>query len=179
MPVSPKLHPDKAAQRIEELLRAGASIHSIAQAAGLATTTVHRIRSGSLDLIDRETHTKIMKAKPQLGPRIEVTGTRRRLQAIAALGYSLEEAAEATGLGMPLITTIRTGKAVGTAPERAKAVAEFYEIIKNTPAPNSGTSRRAIAFAARFGWAPPAAWEGRDINNPDVGPGEYDGNPDS
>jgi hypothetical protein len=175
MPVSPKLHPDKAAARIEKLLREGASINTIAQAAGLHTTTVHRIRTGNLDLIDRETHRKIMDARPKVGATVEIAGTRRRLQAIAALGYSLNEAAEATGLSGPLVTSIRTGKSATTSPDRAKSVTEFYEIIKDTPAPASDASRRAMAFAKRYRWAPPAAWEGRDIDDPNVGPGEYDG----
>ncbi|MGN6162556.1 MAG: hypothetical protein ACTHOG_12745 [Marmoricola sp.] len=171
---SPKVHPDKAAKRIEELLRGGASIKTIADAAGLHPTVLHRIRSGRIDLIERETQTKILAAKPKIGPQIEVTGTRRRLQAIAALGYSLEDVCGGTGIKQPLITNIRTGKNVTTSPENAAAVAEFYEIIKDTPAANTAGSRRAISFAHKHGWVPPQAWEGLDIDDPSVVPGEYD-----
>lgn len=172
---SPKVHPDKAAAKIEELLRTGVTMLAIAEAAGLQATTLHRIRSGKLDLIERETQKKILAAKPGPGTHVSVVGTRRRLQAMAALGYSLADVSGATGVGAPLITNIRTGKNVSTSPETAKAIKEFYEIIEDTPAADSATSRRAVAFALKYKWAPPQAWTDRDIEDPSVGPGEYDG----
>lgn len=172
---SPKVHPEKAAKKIEEFLRGGASVQTIANAAGLHATVLHRIRAGRIDLIERETQNKILKAKPQVGPHISVVGTRRRLQAMAALGYSLTDVEDATGVKSPLITNIRTGKNVSTAPETAAAIKEFYEIIEDTPAADSATSRRAVAFADKYNWAPPSAWKGLDIEDPSVVPGEYDG----
>ena len=177
MPISPKVNADKAKAKIEEFLRAGASVQTIADAAGLHATAIHRIRSGKADtgLIERETQKKILAAKPKTGPVVDVTGTRRRLQAMAYLGYSLADVSGATGVGEPLITNIRTGKNVGTSPQTAQAVKEFYEIIEDTPAADSAGSRRAVAFAKKYGWAPPEAWRDRNIEDPAVGPGEYDG----
>ena len=172
---SPKVHPEKAAKKIEEFLRGGASVQTIADAAGLHVTVLHRIRAKRIDLIERETQNKILKAKPQVGPHISVVGTRRRLQAMAALGYSLSDVEDATGVKAPVITKIRTGRNVLTAPETAEAIKEFYEIIEDTPAPGSAISRRSTVFAEKYNWAPPAAWKGRDIEDPAVGPGEYDG----
>jgi transcriptional regulator with XRE-family HTH domain len=174
MALSPKVHPDKAKAKIEEFLRNGASVQTIATAAGLHPTVLHRIRSNGCDLIERETQRKILNAKPEVGPHIDVTGTRRRLQAIAALGYSLADVHDATGVSANLITNIRIGKNMSTTPATATAIAGFYEIIKDTPAAPPMTARRAAAFAEKFGWSPPAAWESRDINDPAVGPGEYD-----
>lgn len=175
MPISsPKVRPDKAAEKIEQFLRDGASVQTIADSAGLHATVIHRIRSGRVDLIERETQTKILNAKPKIGPHIEITGTRRKLQAMAALGYSLEDASGGTGLKPSTVTNIRTGKKVTTSPEFAAVVDQFYEIIKDTPAAPSAGQRRAISFAVKYNWAPPQAWEGRDINDPNVGPGQYD-----
>lgn len=171
---STKVHPDKAKAKVEELLRTGVTILAIAEAAGLHPTVLHRIRSGKIDLIERETQTKILAAKPGPGQHVNVTGTRRRLQAMAALGYSLSDVSDATGVKQPLITNIRTGKNVSTAPETAEAIKEFYDIVKDTPAAETVMSRRATAFADKYGWAPPSAWEGRNIDDPDVGPGDYD-----
>lgn len=178
MALSTKVHPDKALAKIEELLRTGVTILAIAEAAGLSATVLHRIRSGKVDLIERDTQKKILNAKPGPGKHINITGTRRRLQAMAALGYSLTDVADATGVKPALITNIRTGRSVSTAPETAEAVKEFYEIIKDTPAAETPMSRRAIAFAERYGWVPSSAWEGLDIDNPNVSPGEYDGDTD-
>lgn len=178
MALSPKVHPDKAHAKIEELLRTGVTIKAIAESAGLHPTVLHRIRSGKVDLIERETQKKILAAKPGLGQHINVVGTRRRLQAMAALGYSLTDVADATGVKAPLLTNIRTGKNVSTAPETAEAIKEFYEIVQDTPAAETVMARRAIGFAKAYGWVLPSAWEGLDIDDPNVSPKEYDGDTD-
>ena len=173
---STRVHPDKALAHIAKLRKDGASILTIANAAGLHTTVFHRLMNGA-ELIDRETQNKILKVKKaDLGYRVSVVGTRRKLQAIARLGYTVAETSEGTGLTKALITHIRTHQSETTGSKNLALVDAYYQKVKDVPAPPGapGIREHIITLARKNGWAPPQAWEGRDIDDPAVGPGDYD-----
>lgn len=99
--------------------------------------------------------------------KVSAVGTRRRIQALRALGYSLRELAEDGGwntghaaLKYPLVAETITA-------DTARRVAEIYERLSMTPAtgPRATRSRK---LAVRNGWAPPLAWD--DIDDPDAAP---------
>lgn len=94
---------------------------------------------------------------------VDATGTRRRIQALMALGWPGHAIAGHCGW--------RTGEAVFEITRRnwvqrstAEAVAHVYEHLSMTPGPSAQTRARA----ARMGWPPPLAWD--DIDNPDEQP---------
>ncbi|HJR04388.1 MAG TPA: hypothetical protein VKA83_22290 [Methylomirabilota bacterium] len=109
-----------------------------------------------------------------MSPRnlVDATGTRRRLEALAALGHTARTVG--TLMGRPPATArslVSSWKRrdrkwidAGTAAE----VAHVYALLADQP----GTSTVVRIHALRAGCLPPAAWTGLDIDNPDHQPAE-------
>lgn len=102
---------------------------------------------------------------------IDGTGTRRRIQALAALGWP----AHALGphLGICHQQVIKLGKDARVRPATAYRVGRLYERLSGTPGPSDQLSARARAA----GWAPPLAWHDIDIDDPATQP-RWDADPD-
>ncbi|GEB16696.1 hypothetical protein [Pimelobacter simplex] len=101
--------------------------------------------------------------------KVAAHGTRRRIQALRALGYSLRELAEVGGWGSahaafkyPLIANTITA-------ETARRVLKVYNRLSMTPASGPRVGRN-LRLARRNGWAPPLAWEGIDMDDPTAEP---------
>jgi len=169
-------HPDKAQARLKQLRKEGASMATIHAATGISIGRLHRIERGQTDLIEKATARKILKLKSVApGAWQDVTGSRRCLQALAAIGYTLTDLGNVDGLpNKENISKIRCGVNQYIRYGYKMAIKEFYETHKDTPAPVTQKTKAAITFARKYGWAPPAAWEGRDMDDPDVSAGEYD-----
>lgn len=108
---------------------------------------------------------------------VDATGTRRRLQALMALGWSLPAIAERLGDRGP---NVRRLLSVERLTRRfADRIATVYDALCMTrPAGHDRTSNAAIArtriFAARRGWLPPLAWDDIDTDPEPVQPGSED-----
>jgi transcriptional regulator with XRE-family HTH domain len=108
--------------------------------------------------------------------RVDPTGTRRRLQALVALGWSQRRLAgllgtTACGLGHLLRDYDRV-----TA-RRARAVRDLYDRLWNTPPPQAARLDRAAAtrarrYAADRRWLGPGAWDDAEIDDPVARPVE-------
>lgn len=97
---------------------------------------------------------------------VPAIGTRRRLQALAALGWSQREIArrlDVTQAQVHLWAT-DTGPTFVLA-TTAAPIAALYEQLCMTPGP----AARTRAYAAAAGWAPPLAWDD-DIDDPAARP---------
>lgn len=101
---------------------------------------------------------------------IDATGTIRRLQALAAIGWSGPELGARLGYrpsnAAQRVADLRNPRSGRVFATSARAVAALYERLSGTPGPSDKT--RARAHAA--GWAPPLLWEDADIDNPDAQP---------
>lgn len=104
------------------------------------------------------------RARPRV---VDATGTRRRLRALAALGWPMvilaaqlgyREAQAVSRLCQPGTTRVNVATAA--------AVRRLYDQLSMTPGP----SPRARATAARSGWLPPLAWDDADLDNPAAAP---------
>jgi hypothetical protein len=96
---------------------------------------------------------------------VDGTGTRRRVQALAAIGWPAHSLATEMGLADgKSVRQLGHGHKV-TRPVAAH-VSRLYERLSMTPGPSAISRRRAEAA----GWAPPLAWEGRDIDDPKARP---------
>lgn len=101
---------------------------------------------------------------------IDVTGTRRRLQALAALGWSWDELGARLGIhGNGLGYIVRRRKY--TYPDTAGKIKALYDELQMIPAPpkpiNKGNPRKVILTRAQTkGWLPPLAWEDELIDDP-------------
>jgi len=89
---------------------------------------------------------------------------RRRLQALAAIGWRLDDLAAATGIGYSTLAGIRAGRTEMVAARFYAPVVEAYERLHMRPGPSS----QGRMAAARKGYVPPLAW--LDIDDPDEQP---------
>ena len=95
------------------------------------------------------------------------TGTRRRLQALGALGWSKAAIAAATGIHERQIAQLRSwDRPIWRS--TAERVRRGYDALSMRLPPDTPASRRNRTYAARRGWAPPLAWD--DIDDPAATP---------
>ncbi|MDT0270614.1 helix-turn-helix transcriptional regulator [Streptomyces sp. DSM 44915] len=156
-----------ASSHVQALCAAGWSHGQIAAAAGTARSTIGRLAADAVAGIAPTIASAIL-AVP-LGPPppardIEDSGTRRRLQALVAIGYSLTRIADAAGLSRTALGHIANGDVAGVRPTTARAVAEVYRRWSGA----DGGSAWCRTYAAKQGWHGPAAWD--DIDDPDAVP---------
>lgn len=91
---------------------------------------------------------------------IDGTGTRRRLQALVAIGWAAPEMARRLGVGQAVITRLYQQQRVNG--KTAAAVRQLYDSLWSTPGPSWRSRYRAQAS----GWPPPQAWDDDEIDDP-------------
>jgi hypothetical protein len=105
---------------------------------------------------------------------LDRTGTIRRIQALAAIGWSLSAQGKLLGLTPYGVTAILAAtNRTRIRYDTAQQIRHLYNQLAGTPAPQHTRSQRisaqrAIAHARRQGWASPLAWN--DIDNPNERP---------
>jgi hypothetical protein len=93
---------------------------------------------------------------------IHAIGTRRRLEALAAVGYSLSVIATHCGLNEDTLRLVRNGTTKAVRPRVAAAVRDAYDRFWDVPGP----SAHQVRLARRKGWPPPMWWHDDHIDNP-------------
>jgi len=141
----------------------------IGKAAGTAFSVPHHLYSGYHSRVSVKVAEAIL-AIPLEPALVESTipvpavGTRRRLEALSRIGWSGREVSERIGYAGPSLWQMT---ARGHVSARVYVrVAKLYDELCNTPGP----SRLAQIKATKRGWAPPAAWDELDMDNPNVEP---------
>ncbi|MBD9723495.1 hypothetical protein PV755_46305 [Streptomyces caniscabiei] len=103
-----------------------------------------------------------VRAEPTLPGRVDPTGTRRRIQALSAIGWPLRELGPHIGIRPDNVRRILTrGQTVyGTT---AKATIDAYEKLRRSRPRRHGISEigtaRALRNARQQRWAPPKYWD--------------------
>lgn len=156
-----------------QLLRRTMSIHDIAKAASMHYTSIWMILHGERDTVLPATEKKILAVTPINGAvLLDSIGSRRRVQALAAVGWTGEEigrlVAARRGDAWANITRVLKGQRITAS--LAHEIAAVYEDLQQQVPPSTTASKRAKARAQRERWAPPAAWDGIDIDDPDAKP---------
>lgn len=93
-------------------------------------------------------------------------GTRRRLQALIALGWPQRLIAHELGIEATNLSRMVNGRCRRVTAARATEVAALYARWEMIPGP----SPRARAHAAANYWAPPLAWDEYALDDPDATP---------
>lgn len=93
---------------------------------------------------------------------VDATGTRRRIQALVANGYTFKDIGAELGVAHDVARQIAQHRK-WVRRETAERVAEVYERLAMKPLTDNQSSRYARTVAARHGWVPPLAWD--DIDN--------------
>ncbi|MHA3700717.1 hypothetical protein ACXR2U_00915 [Jatrophihabitans sp. YIM 134969] len=168
MPAAP------ARARVGELRATGLGLRRIAVLAGISPTTLRAViatgpEGGPARMkIRPATATAILAIKPERVNRadrstLDSTGTRRRLQALVAIGWDLRELA--ARLERTPTHVARTMRGIRVTAGTAAAVQSLYEQLWDVrPALDRRPAREALAWAARNGWQPPLAWDDIDTD---------------
>jgi hypothetical protein len=156
-------------------------IAHIARNAGVCESTVQDILYGRRQHVLTANADALLGVEPELSLRqglVESTGTRRRIQALTALGYAMAVQARWYDTSAQHVHLWAAGDwATGTrktqvSVDTAEKVATAYERYSMTPAPASRSSAYARTTAANHGWLPPLAWDddASAIDDPDAKP---------
>ncbi len=180
-----------AAEHVRALMAAGMGWKRVARAAGLAEAVVYPLLYGRHDRNGGKPRTKARKATvdailavplPTLdnlaaGLPTNPTGTARRVQALACLGWSVGQVATHAGVDRQAIDRALRGQ--GITVSTARAVRDAYDRLWNAAPPESDQHERIAASrtrnrATRLGWVPPVAWDDDAIDDPDATPAVVD-----
>ncbi|RFU20592.1 helix-turn-helix domain-containing protein [Geodermatophilus marinus] len=165
-------------EHLRALRAAGIGVEQIAMLAGLSTSHVRELANPGRDgnpgirRVRPETAHQVLRVRvdeANRAPRSHVgaTGTRRRLQALIAIGWPHDELAARLGRNSAGLRRSMLSDAV-TA-RTAQDVTALYEQLWNLRPPHSTDDQRAAAdaaraFAAERGWLPPLAWDDIDTD---------------
>lgn len=100
---------------------------------------------------------------------VPVTGTARRLRALAVAGYGLRRVAGECDATLAQLSEWRSERLSRVHRTNAAMIAEVYERLKDQP----GRSGRAREWALSQGWHGPEAWAFGDIDDPDEEPAVF------
>lgn len=161
---------------IGRLLLAGVSVREMAEQSGAAHTTISRIRSGAAMTIWRSTADAVLgirlpeMARPGGLSYVPAVGSVRRLQALAARGFTLTAVAGALECSTRLVFMVRSGKRRSVHVETHQAVARLYERWWNADPVENGVApdrvKACIGNARQHGWASSGHWDDEALDDP-------------
>lgn len=106
---------------------------------------------------------RALAGEPATVPKL---GTRRRVHALMAIGWTYNQIAAEAGVSHATLRDLTRGSRAYRAV--ATAIADTYSRLSDTPAPSGRNASYVINLARRNGWPPPSAWF--DIDDPDEQP---------
>lgn len=164
---------------IETLREAGMPLATIARLAGTDRNYLIKLLSDPPARLRTRFARRLTAVVPQApidvvdgGALIDATGTRRRVQALMTLGWTVVQIAAEAGLNAGALGRVlrRNRVHAGTA----RAVRDAYRAMWDRLPPCETRYERVSVTrtrgrAARLGWAPPLAWDD-DIDDPAASP---------
>ncbi|KAB7850185.1 hypothetical protein [Streptomyces mobaraensis] len=183
----PTVDADVVRAHLAVLREAGLGIGRIAQLAGVTRSTVGRLWHGVKGSpprrrVQQRTARGILAVRPDLavfadGAHVDATGTRRRLQALVAVGWTHRALAPHLGVDELYVGDLAR-QALVTA-RHARTVIKVYDLLWDADPLQHGVSAQSVtrsqALARREGWSAPMAWDDDEIDDPaaqpDVGSG--------
>lgn len=165
----PPLYPRQPLlDHIEKLHAAGMSYSLIARRANVSDSTILYIARGLTKNTQREKALRILAVQPGDFDAVAerpTFGSRRRVQALYAIGHNPTTIAAAAGLSESTISHLANGRYQHIDGPTAAAVRIAYQKLAWV----QGASRKAKARAAAQGWCSPLAWDD-DIDDPNAKP---------
>lgn len=166
---------DAVRAHLARLKQQGMGAEEVSERANVARSVLYMIREGRTKRVKMEVAARILAVGvdfdliPALS-RVDASGTRRRLEALQAVGWSLAEIAPLCGVSRRTLHGVmdRPAVQVGTA----RAVRDVYSKLWDQEPPTfTDAQRRSVDLtrrrAAQQGWLPPAAWEDELLDQPD------------
>ena len=147
---------------IAALNRAGMSLESIAADAAMSLYGVQLVLTGKR--VQKGTADRILRIPLGGDGLVPALASRRRLHALAAIGWPLSTIAPRIGVSPKHISDVFAHERIRA--DKARRVQAVYEELWNTDGPSDASRRRA----QRRGWAPPLAWDDETIDDPAAQP---------
>ena len=173
-----------AREHLQALARHGIGRRRAAELAGVSASALSRLLYGGpgsrppTRRIRPQTAAAILAIRPSAdlvapGVLVGSAGTRHRVQALVAAGWSQAQLA-----GQLMTSPGRVGALLReerVTAGKAAAVRGLYERLWNQPPPEGNhrariAASRARNYAAARGWAPPMAWDDEELDKPDGRP---------
>lgn len=152
------------AAHLQACIDSGRTVLSIAERTGVSARAIGYILHGQSS-VTRKRAQALLALKPlEQNPRVDPTGTIRRIQALACIGHPIAWTAEQAGYTPSYLFNIMAGRVPTIPREVAGRIALVYRQNSSRPGP----SRYARNSALRNNWDGPAAWD--DIDDPDCRP---------
>lgn len=152
------------AAHIRTLTDSGRQVRDIAAASGVSERAIGYILHGQRN-VTRPRALALLAVRPlDETPRIDPTGTIRRIQALAVIGWPIAWTAEKAGYTPSYLFNIIAGR-VPTIP---RDVAQRFTSIYRQYSSRRGPSKYARNSAIGNGWHGPLAWD--NIDNPSEQP---------
>lgn len=158
---------------VDTLRESGMSFRAIALGCGWASRNA-LADALSRDRVRPETLQRVLAVQPlsdRRGDRyVDATGSRRRLQALAYLGYPTRAIAVALGrLDPQTYQYVINGRTRTIRARTADDIRRLYDQWWDQPGP----SGRTRTHARRMGYVPPMAWDDDDIDDPAARPDRW------
>lgn len=163
-------------QHVARLRESGLSLESIAEMAGVAHCNIHALLNAGRPRVRKAFADKLMNVKGgvdglQPWAKVDATGTRRRLQALAFMGWNASNLAQRVGIDRSHIHKLMSRSHVRVSTARAVR-AVFEELAIQSPPADTRYERMAVTRTRRDaearGWVSAMAWD--DIDDPQEQP---------
>lgn len=169
-------------EHLEKLMGMGWGTRAITRETGVANSVINALvygKNGNTSKTVREaTASKLLAFNPPFArekrqgtstAHVDATGSQRRLQALVALGFSLNWLAEYAGYGRSYFKVVLAQDRIGI--DRVRAVTEVYERLwDKKPLPETPQQKNSVTkakdHARKNGWPPPMAWDDDKIDDP-------------
>lgn len=166
---------------IATLRKSGFSVRTLHRLSGVSMKSLASLvwgvegRGPSVQ-VRQETADRLFAVRPRLElldpvAKIGAHGTRRRLQALQALGWSPRQLAVGLSASSEYVGKISRGEVPKVRVTTALAIRDLYDKLWDSQPPQADQRQRMIVTrmrrkAARNGWAPPMAWDDDTIDDP-------------
>lgn len=161
----------------------GITANAFANVAGVGWNTVGAVLDGTRGTIRTASAEKLTAVTAEIveasaqDARVDASGTRRRLQALAVRGWSLREVGRRSGADYNILSLVRSGEKTVIAVKTRRAVAAVYDELAAAEAPHGTRPEKTAAgrnrsAAQRLGWLSHWAWDDDTIDVPAALPAE-------
>lgn len=168
----------EAREHLRKLAARGMGEARIAELSGLSHHPLRTIKQGAPRAHEATVAAILsipLDAPVAPGTRLDATGTKRRVQALACMGWSLERIGREAGIygrGNMFALLIFHDKVTARV---ERAVREVYERLWDKEPTWSNISQKGVVtrtknLAKKRGWAPPLAWDEETIDDPEAKP---------
>lgn len=158
--------------KVEQLVSEGYSRQAIAAAAGISSRTIFQATLVKRRTVWRTTSDPILALTRADVVRnstpvslVPAVGAARRLQALMRMGWRMSDMA-ANATEYHLINKVRTAPYLRIQAANFLRIQEMYDRLSMKVGPSNQNRTKA----ARFGYAPPLAWDEDTIDDPDADP---------